>query len=125
MNLKQIAKLVSAGVLAMAVAPAMSLARTHHPVQAAPSSLSATTVTTPKISKAKHAHTSLVSKVKPATHMTAASHKHTALVSHSKHKLLSTRAKHAVLSTHKRTHATLSATSVHKSTKLSAKKKAI
>ena len=53
MNMKQLAKLMAAGVLAMAAVPAISLAHTHRHVQAIAPSLSATT-TTSLVSATKH-----------------------------------------------------------------------
>jgi hypothetical protein len=108
MNMQQLAKLVTAGVLAMAAAPAMSLARTHHPVQ--PTSLSATAVSKAHTASSKH-----------STHMAASTHKSTKLSTHAKHTKLFTHAKHSKLSKSKHSHTALS----HKSTKLSSKKKAV
>jgi hypothetical protein len=130
MNMKQIAKLMTAGVLAMAAAPSMSLARMHQPVQAASlTSLSASTITTPAVSKSKAAHKTLSTHAKRSLHLATTARKHTAL-STRKHSSLSTRAKHTSLSTrkhsmlfaHKRSHTTLGTTLGHKSTKLSSKK---
>jgi hypothetical protein len=124
MNMKQIAKLLTAGVLAMAAAPAMSLARVHHPVQAAPISLSAATSTTPNVTKPKHtlstqkrSRTGLASR----KHTSLSTRKHSTLSTRAKHSSLSTR-KHTALSSKKHSHTTLGTTPGHKSTKLSSKK---
>jgi len=123
MNMQQIAKLVTAGVLAMAAAPAMSLARTHHPVQAA--SLSATTVSKAHTAGSKHAHTTLSTSTKHSTHAATTKRKSTTLSTHAKHTKLSTKSKHSTLSKSKHSTSAMSTQAGHKSTKLSSKKKAI
>ena len=120
MNMKQLAKLMAAGVLAMAAVPAISLAHTHRHVQAIAPSLSATT-TTSLVSTTKHPRSSLVSRKHTSLSVTRKSHK---ALSHRRtaHTALSHRTtRHSALSHRTSKHTALSHLS-HKATKLSSKK---
>lgn len=110
MNMKQLAKLIAGGVLAMAAVPAISLARTHHPVQAIAPSLSATTIT-PMTSTLKHSRVALSAK----KHRVLSAHKKTAKA------LVHRGVKRAALSHRTRSHAALSS-AARKATKLSSRK---
>jgi hypothetical protein len=120
MNMKQLAKLMAAGVLAMTTVPAISFAHTHHHVQAIAPSLSATT-TTPMTSTVKHTRTSLVSRKRTGLSVSGKSHK---ALSHRRtaHTALSHRTtRHSALSHRTSKHTALSHLS-HKATKLSSKR---
>jgi hypothetical protein len=100
MNLKQLAKLMTAGVLAMAAVPAIGFARSHHPLSAtAPTLMASTTTRTPSARKTLKS-------------------RHVALISTKRHR--ATKVKPLV--SHKKTHTALKHTT-HTATKLTAKKK--